>query len=64
MKITFGTEKYKGQLIEVAKVVGDTPSELSGQFQFKQEFPDCNQTDSFYIVRKIRSANNGEKFFD
>jgi hypothetical protein len=63
MQITFGTEKYKGQLIEVAKIVTDTPSELSGQFQFKQEFPDCNQTDSFYIVRKIREATNGESYY-
>ena len=64
MKITFGTEKYKGQPIEVAKVVSDTPSELSGQFQLKQEFSDNTRTDMFFVVRKIRSATNGENFFD
>lgn len=64
MQITFGTEKYKGQPIEVAKVVSDTPSELSGQFSLKQEFGDNTRTDMFYVVRKIRSATNGENFFD
>jgi hypothetical protein len=64
MQITFGTEKYKGQPIEVAKVVTDTPCELSGQFNLKQEFTDTTRTDMFYIVRKIRSATNGEKYFD
>lgn len=64
MEITFGTEKCKGQPIEVAKVVSDTPSELSGQFNLKQEFTDTTRTDMFYVVRKIRSATNGENFFD
>lgn len=63
MQITFGTEKYKGQPIEVAKVVTDTPCELSGQFNFKQEFSDNTRTDMFFIVRKIREASNGESFF-
>lgn len=64
MEITFGTEKYKGQFIEVAKVVNDTPSELSGQFQWKQDFSNNTRTDMFFVVRKIRSATNGENFFD
>lgn len=63
MQITFGTEKYKGNPIEVAKVVTDTPSELSGQFNLKQEFSDTSRTDMFFIVRKIREASNGESFF-
>ena len=63
MQITFGTEKYKGQPIEVAKVVTDTPCELSGQFNLKQEFSDTTRTDMFFIVRKIREASNGESFF-
>lgn len=63
MQITFGTEKYKGQPIEVAKVVTDTPCELSGQFNLKQEFSDNTRTDMFFIVRKIREASNGESFF-
>ena len=63
MQITFGTEKYKGQPIEVARVVTDTPCELSGQFNIKQEFSDTTRTDMFFIVRKIREASNGESFF-
>ena len=64
MKIFFNSEIYKGQPIEVAKVVSDTPSELSGQFNLKQEFSDTTRTDMFYVVRKIRSATNGENYFD
>lgn len=63
MQFVFGTEKIKGQPTEVVKVVSERPSELSGQFNIKQEFPDTTRTDMFFIVRKIREASNGESFF-
>lgn len=63
MKITFGFENYKGQPIEVAKVVTDTPVELSGQFNLKQEFTDTTRTDIFFIKQKIREDSNGESYF-
>ena len=56
MDYVFGT---KGGA-EVLKTVGDAHTGLTGYHQLEREYPDQTITDSFRIVRKLRSAEDAE----
>ena len=56
MDYVFGT---KGGA-EVLKTVGDAHTGLTGYHQLEREYPDQTITDSFRVVRKLRSAEDAE----
>lgn len=56
MEYVFGT---KGE-VEVLKVKGDAHTDLTGFHQIEQVYPDQTITDSFRIVRKLDSQEDGE----
>ncbi len=61
MDYVFGT---KGGA-EVLKTVGDAHTGLTGYHQIEREYPDQTITDSFRVVRKLRSAEDaGGRCYD
>jgi hypothetical protein len=56
MEYVFGT---KGR-IEVLKTKGSHHTDLTGYHQLEREYPDQTITDSFRVVRKLRSAEDAE----
>lgn len=61
MDYVFGT---KG-VAEVLKTVGDAHTGLTGYHQLEREYPDQTITDSFRVVRKLRSAEDaGGRCYD
>ena len=56
MEYVFGT---KGR-IEVLKTKGDHHTDLTGYHQLEREYPDQTITDSFRVVRRLRSAEDAE----
>ena len=56
MEYVFGTQ---GE-IEVLKTKGDSHTDLTGYHQLEREYPDQTITDSFRVVRKLRSAEDAE----
>lgn len=58
MEYIFGTNDFTGE--EVLKTVGAEHSGLSGFQQTVREYPDCTITDSFFVVRKTKSAEDEE----
>ena len=56
MDYVFGT---KGGA-EVLKTVGDAHTGLTGYHQLEREYPDQTITDSFRVIRKLRSAEDAE----
>lgn len=46
--------------MEVLKVKGDAHTDLTGFHQIEQVYPDQTITDSFRIVRKLDSQEDGE----
>ena len=56
MEYVFGT---KGD-VEILKVKGAAPTDLTGYHQIEQEYPDQTVTDSFRIVRKLDSGTDAE----
>ena len=56
MEYVFGT---KGD-VEILKVKGDTHTNLTGFHQIERAYPDQTITDSFRIVRKLDSQEDGE----
>lgn len=56
MDYVFGTEGGA----EVLKTIGDTHTSLTGYHQLEREYPDQTITDSFRVVRKLRSTEDAE----
>ena len=56
MEYVFGT---KGR-IEVLKTIGGAHTSLTGYHQLEREYPDQTITDSFRVVRRLRSAEDAE----
>lgn len=56
MDYVFGTEGGA----EVLKTVGNAHTGLNGYHQLEREYPDQAITDSFRVVRKLRSAEDAE----
>lgn len=56
MDYVFGT---KGGA-EVLKTIGGAHTSLTGYHQLEREYPDQTITDSFRVVRKLRSADDPE----
>ena len=58
MEYIFGSNDFTGE--EVLKTIGAEHSDLSGFQQTVREYPDCTITDSFFVVRKTKSAEDEE----
>lgn len=58
MEYVFGSNDFSGE--EVLKTKGAEHTNLSGFEQTVQEYSDCTITDSFYVVRKIKSDEDSE----
>jgi len=56
MNYIFGTNDYTGN--ETLKTVGTEHTDLTGFQQTVREYPDCTITDSFHVVRKMKSAED------
>lgn len=62
MEYIFGSNDATGE--EILKTVGEEHTELSGFQQTVREYPDCTITDSFHVVQKTKSADDGGKCYD
>lgn len=61
MDYVFGTQGSA----ETLKTVGDAHTSLIGYHQLEREYPDQTITDSFRVVRKLRSAEDAEgRYYD
>lgn len=56
MEYVFGT---KGD-VEILKVKGAAPTDLTGYHQIEQVYPDQTITDNFRVVQKLDSKEDGE----
>lgn len=56
MEYVFGTKSC----IEVLKTKGGRHTDLTGYHQIEREYPDQTITDSFRVIRKLRSAEDAE----